>query len=57
MSTSDTRVAATQSGYGHAVGSIVCSEEDKEALRKLAEAVERAVRGGEEGVLGLDWGD
>jgi hypothetical protein len=25
------------------------------ALRELAEAVEAAVRGGKEGVLGLDW--
>ncbi|EIM82866.1 uncharacterized protein STEHIDRAFT_102293 [Stereum hirsutum FP-91666 SS1] len=33
-------------------------EEDKVALRELAEAVETAVRGGKEGVtLGLDWGD
>ncbi|KZV65338.1 hypothetical protein PENSPDRAFT_677433 [Peniophora sp. CONT] len=32
------------------------SNEDKEALRQLAEAVEGAVRGGEGG-LGLDWGD
>lgn len=33
-------------------------EEDKVALRELAEAVETAVRGGKEGtMLGLDWGD
>ncbi|KAH9932457.1 uncharacterized protein B0H18DRAFT_985602 [Fomitopsis serialis] len=31
--------------------------EDKKALRELAEAVEAAVRGGREGMLGLDWGD
>lgn len=29
--------------------------EDTRALRQLAEAVEAAVRGGREGVLGLDW--
>ena len=29
--------------------------DDVIALRELAEAVEAAVRGGEEGVLGLDW--
>ncbi|KZT71685.1 hypothetical protein DAEQUDRAFT_665388 [Daedalea quercina L-15889] len=33
------------------------SEEDQKALRELAEAVEAAVRGGQEGMLGLDWGD
>ena len=32
------------------------SAEDKEALRQLAEAVEAAVRG-DQGGLGLDWGD
>lgn len=33
-------------------------EEDKTALRQLAEAVEGAVRGAKEGAtLGLDWGD
>ncbi|KAJ8586178.1 hypothetical protein M405DRAFT_729723 [Rhizopogon salebrosus TDB-379] len=31
--------------------------EDTRALRQLAEAVEAAVRGGKEGVLGLDWDD
>jgi len=31
--------------------------EDIIALRKLAEAVEAAVRGGKNGVLGLDWGE
>jgi hypothetical protein len=31
--------------------------EDVNALRKLAEAVEAAVRGGKAGVLGLDWGE
>lgn len=33
------------------------SEEDRAALRDLAEAVEGAVRGGKQGLLGLDWGD
>ncbi|KAF9818134.1 hypothetical protein IEO21_02976 [Rhodonia placenta] len=32
-------------------------EEDTRALRVLAEAVEAAVRGGKQDVLGLDWGD
>ncbi|KAI0081990.1 hypothetical protein K474DRAFT_1586794 [Panus rudis PR-1116 ss-1] len=32
-------------------------EEDIQALRRLAEAVEAAVRGGKHDVLGLDWGD
>lgn len=30
-------------------------DEDTRTLRQLAEAVEAAVRGGKEGVLGLDW--
>ncbi|KAH8107705.1 hypothetical protein BXZ70DRAFT_6247 [Cristinia sonorae] len=33
------------------------TEEDIQSLRRLAEAVEAAVRGGKEDVLGLDWGD
>jgi len=33
------------------------SDSDIRALRQLAEAVEAAVRGGKEGVLGLDWGE
>ncbi|PCH35996.1 hypothetical protein WOLCODRAFT_28268 [Wolfiporia cocos MD-104 SS10] len=33
------------------------TEEDQRALRELAEAVEAAVRGGQQGILGLDWGD
>lgn len=33
------------------------AEEDMHALRELAEAVEGAVRGGKQDVLGLDWGD
>ena len=33
------------------------NQEDQRALRELAEAVEAAVRGGREGMLGLDWGD
>lgn len=31
--------------------------DDQRALRELAEVVEAAVRGGREGMLGLDWGD
>lgn len=42
----------------HALASLGhASPEDRDALRQLAEAVEGAVRGGKEGVLGLDWGD
>ncbi|KAI0338295.1 hypothetical protein BDW22DRAFT_1409646 [Trametopsis cervina] len=33
------------------------AEEDVKALRELAEAIEAAVRGGKEDVLGLDWAD
>jgi len=33
------------------------SGDDVYALRQLAEAVEAVVRGGKEGVLGLDWGE
>ena len=33
------------------------SEEDRKVLRELAEAVEGAVRGGKQDMLGLDWGD
>jgi len=40
-------------------GSTIPSEsgDDVYALRQLAEAVEAVVRGGKEGVLGLDWGE
>lgn len=31
--------------------------EDISALRQLAEAIEDAVRGGDESALGLNWGD
>ena len=41
----------TLASLGHA------SEEDRNALRQLAEAVEAVVRGGEQDALGLDWGD
>ena len=42
----------------HALASLGhASTEDRDALRQLAEAVESAVRGGKEGMLGLDWGD
>lgn len=33
------------------------NSDDVQALRKLAEAVEAAVRGGKEDVLGLNWSD
>ncbi|KAH9839096.1 uncharacterized protein C8Q71DRAFT_846779 [Rhodofomes roseus] len=45
------------SGVGGMGGAAVQDEEDKQALRGLAEAVEAVVRGGREGLLGLDWGD
>ena len=32
-------------------------EEDTRAFRMLAEAIETAVRGGKEDMLGLDWDD
>ena len=32
-------------------------EEDTRAFRMLAEAIETAVRGGKEDILGLDWDD
>ncbi|KAI0084916.1 hypothetical protein BDY19DRAFT_968841 [Irpex rosettiformis] len=35
----------------------VYSEEDVNGIRELAEAIEAAVRGGKEDVLGLNWGD
>lgn len=47
-------------GIGEARGKLLTgreSEEDRSALRELAEAVEAAVRGGKQGMLGLDWGD
>ncbi|KAI8993958.1 hypothetical protein BD414DRAFT_268475 [Trametes punicea] len=47
-------------GVGESRGKIFLgreSEEDQNALRELAEAVEAAVRGGKQDVLGLDWGD
>ncbi|KAH9892723.1 hypothetical protein C8Q73DRAFT_699232 [Cubamyces lactineus] len=47
-------------GVGDSRGKILIgqeSEEDQRALRDLAEAIEGAVRGGKQGVLGLDWGD
>ncbi|KAI0759854.1 hypothetical protein BD413DRAFT_701443 [Trametes elegans] len=47
-------------GIGESRGKILIgheSEEDRQALRNLAEAVESAVRGGRQDALGLDWGD
>ncbi|KAI0368297.1 hypothetical protein BV20DRAFT_998864 [Pilatotrama ljubarskyi] len=47
-------------GIGESRGKLLIgreSEEDQRALRDLAEAVEAAVRGGKQDVLGLDWGD
>ncbi|KAI0666003.1 hypothetical protein C8Q78DRAFT_1062567 [Trametes maxima] len=47
-------------GVGESRGKILIgreSEEDQRALRDLAEAIEAAVRGGKQDMLGLDWGD
>ena len=33
------------------------TEEDVKGMRELAEAIEAAVRGGRDDVLGLNWGD
>lgn len=47
-------------GIGESRGKLLLareSEEDRAALRELAEAVEGAVRGGKQDALGLDWGD
>ncbi|KAH9929575.1 uncharacterized protein BXZ73DRAFT_102103 [Epithele typhae] len=42
----------------HALASLGhASDEDRETLRRLAEAIETAVRGGKQDMLGLDWGD
>ncbi|KAI0731660.1 hypothetical protein C8Q72DRAFT_821963 [Fomitopsis betulina] len=38
-------------------GTMARNMDDQRALRELAEVVEAAVRGGREGMLGLDWGD
>ena len=38
-------------------GEAAPADEDKQALRELAEAIEAAVRGGKQETLGLDWGD
>ncbi len=44
-----------QAVVGGLTGAVV--SDDILAFRTLAEAIEAAVRGGKEGVLGLDWGD
>ncbi|KAI0948963.1 hypothetical protein AcW1_008692 [Taiwanofungus camphoratus] len=44
-------------GVSPSIGARAQSEEDTRALRELAEAIEAAVRGGKQAVLGLDWGD
>ena len=39
------------------LGEVRIGEEERRAMRKLAEATEAAVRGNQETILGLDWGD
>ncbi|KAA1471853.1 hypothetical protein DENSPDRAFT_895341 [Dentipellis sp. KUC8613] len=39
------------------VSGLTVGDDDRKALRALAEAVEAAVRGGREDILGLDWSD
>ncbi|KAI0058130.1 hypothetical protein BV25DRAFT_1868308 [Artomyces pyxidatus] len=52
----DSRPDAVLEGLGKVpAGDIGYGGEDKHAFRALAEAVEAAVRGGQEGLLGLDW--
>jgi hypothetical protein len=41
----------------HRFGGVKISEEDRRAMRELAEASEAAVRGNREAILGLDWSD
>ena len=39
------------------LGEVILGEEERGAMRELVEATEAAVRGNEEAMLGLDWGD
>jgi len=39
------------------VGEVRIGEEERKAMRELAEATEAAVRGNQGAILGLDWGD
>ena len=39
------------------LGEMRIGEEERRAMRDLAEATEAAVRGSQEAILGLDWGD
>lgn len=41
----------------HRFGEVRIGEEETKAMRELVEATEAAVRGNEEAILGLDWGD
>ena len=41
----------------HRFGEVIIGEEDRRAIRELAEATEAAVRGNQEAILGLDWSD
>lgn len=38
-------------------GEVRIGEEERRAMRELAEATEAAVRGNREATIGLDWGD
>ncbi|TCD66300.1 hypothetical protein EIP91_001546 [Steccherinum ochraceum] len=55
LGVSDSATAAQRHWQDPALAGM--TEEDMQALRRLAETVEAAVRGGKEDVLGLDWGD
>jgi hypothetical protein len=41
----------------HRFGEVRIGEEERKAMRELAEATEAAVRGNRDAILGLDWGD
>lgn len=51
----DLGLSASRHTYGRSSEPLVKTDEERDALRALAEAVESAVRGGQDGVLGLDW--
>jgi len=48
---------AKDAEHPYRLGEMILGEEEKGAMRELAEATEAAVRGNEEADLGLDWGD
>ncbi|KAI0047902.1 hypothetical protein FA95DRAFT_1491766 [Auriscalpium vulgare] len=57
VSVADARAEPGGDRAPRVVGEYVLQDGDRDALRRLAEAVEAAVRGGQQSVLGLDWGD